>query len=107
MHRVIITRRAEREMRDGALWWASNRSSVQAGRWLAGFEKKLKSLAHSPTRCPFAIEHEDFPYELRELHYGLRRRTTHRAVFSIADDLVIVLAVRHAAQDLLRPDDLA
>src|SRR5687768_11995766 len=98
-YRVIITRRAEREMHDAALWWATNRSAPQAARWLAGLEKKLKSLAKSATRYPLAAEHQKFPYNLREMHYGVRSRITHRAVFTIAADLIIVFSVRHAAQD--------
>jgi plasmid stabilization system protein ParE len=106
MHRVIITRRAEREMHEAALWWATNRSREQAARWLAGLEKKLNTLSKAPTRFPLAAEHEHFPYELRELHYGVRGRITHRAVFTVAEDLVLVLSIRHAAQDELRPEDL-
>jgi plasmid stabilization system protein ParE len=106
MYRAVITRRAEREMHDAALWWATNRSREQATRWLAGLEKRLKTLAKGPSRHPIAAEHRQSPYEIRELHYGLRGRITHRAVFTIAEDLVLVLSVRHAAQDQLRPEDL-
>jgi hypothetical protein len=35
----------------------------------------------------------------------LAGRPTHRAVFTVADDLVLVLAVRHGAQDWLQPED--
>jgi plasmid stabilization system protein ParE len=106
MYRVVITRRAEREMHDAAHWWATNRSPGQAARWLAALEKRLKSLAKAPSRFPLAAEHLQFPYEVRELHYGLRGRITHRAVFTIADDIVLVLSVRHAAQDQLHPEEL-
>ena len=34
------------------------------------------------------------------------RRPTHRIIFTVADDVVLVLAVRHVAQDELQPDDL-
>jgi len=105
--RVIITAHAEADMQDAARWWASERSAEQAGRWLAGLDEKLRSLGDSPQRWPLAPEHRQFPYELRELNYGLGPRRTHRAIFMIADDLVLVLAVRHAAQDRLRPEDLA
>jgi hypothetical protein len=48
-----------------------------------------------PNRFPLAAEHEQFPYELRELHYGVRGRITHRAVFTVAEELVLALSVRH------------
>jgi plasmid stabilization system protein ParE len=40
VYRVIITRRAERDMQGAASWWATERSADQAKRWLAGIEKK-------------------------------------------------------------------
>lgn len=36
--------------------------------------------------------------ELHELHFGLRNKPTHRAVFEIRGDEVIVHSVRHLAQ---------
>jgi plasmid stabilization system protein ParE len=106
MHRVIISIRAEREIQESALWWATNRSAEQASRWLHGLDQKLQSLAEAPTRWPLAAENGQFAYELRELHFGIGRHPTHRAVFTIAEDLVLVLTVRHTAQDELRPEDL-
>ena len=106
-YRVIITRRAEREMQDVARWWAANRSAEQARRWLAGLDEQLRTLADSPMRCPLAAEQAQIPFEIRELHYGLGRRMTHRAVFTIRDDQVLVLTIRHGAQDRLQPEDLA
>jgi plasmid stabilization system protein ParE len=106
-YRVIVTLRAEHNMQDATHWWAAERSGEQAARWLAGLEKRLKSLKRAPARHPLAAENGRFPYELRELHFGLGRRPSHRAVFTIADDLVLVLAVRHMAQDELHPEDLA
>jgi plasmid stabilization system protein ParE len=32
-YRVIVTRRAERDVHDAAEWWATNRSPEQANRW--------------------------------------------------------------------------
>jgi hypothetical protein len=43
--------------------------------------------------------------EIRELHYGLGHRSTHRAVFAMRNDEVIVYTVRHLAQRDLTPDD--
>lgn len=58
-------------------------------------------------RCPLAAEYQLFAYEIREIHFGLGNRPTHRAVFTIAGDLVLVLAVRHAARDELDPSDVS
>jgi hypothetical protein len=46
------------------------------------------------------------PIEIRELAYGLGRKPTHRALFAIRPDAVIVYAIRHTAQADVTPDDL-
>ncbi|MFM8539276.1 MAG: type II toxin-antitoxin system RelE/ParE family toxin [Planctomycetaceae bacterium] len=66
----------------------------------------IASLADQPDRCPKALEDGDFPYPLRELHFGLGSRPTHRAVFTIVHETVVVLTVRHAAQDRLQQSDM-
>ena len=105
-HHVVLTRRADRELEDAADWWAEHRSSHQAAHWYAGFSDAIASLRENPERCPLAPENGRFPYEIRELHYGLGSRPTHRAVFTIRPDMVLVLTIRHAAQAELTEDDL-
>ncbi len=104
---VVITQRAERDIQDAARWWATERSLEQADRWLVRVDEQLRSLSRTPMRCSFAPENGRLPFELRELHCGIGRRPTHRAVFTIADELVLVLAVRHRARDRLKPEDLS
>jgi hypothetical protein len=55
---------------------------------------------------PVAAENGCFPYQIRELHFGLGARPTHRAVFTIRPDIVLVLTIRHAAQSDLAAEDL-
>ena len=103
---VNLAKRAKAELHGNARWWAEHRSQQQAQRWHDGFIDALESLAENPERCPLARENDRFPYELRELHYGLGSRPTHRAVFTIRPDMVLVLSIRHAAQADLAEDDL-
>jgi plasmid stabilization system protein ParE len=93
-------------MQDAAQWWAVERSVDEANFWLGGLYERLQSLATAPRRCPLAAENEQFPFELRELYYGTGSRPTHRAIFIVAADLVLVLAVRHTGQDQLRIDNV-
>ncbi len=102
---VIVTDPARDQLLEIARWWAVNRSSEQAIRWYDGFCESLKSLGELPEIHRFARENDQFKDELREFYYGLTRRT-HRAIFRIDGDIVRVLAVRHLAQDDIRPDDL-
>jgi len=103
---VIIMPEAEQNLWDAAQWWATNRSIAQAQRWYDGFVDMLESLADQPQRCPLARENGDFPYELRELHYGIGSRPTHRALFTVRPDAVVVLSIRHGSQRDVTPDDL-
>lgn len=105
-YRVVFTQRASQEMDAAADWWAAHRSPQQAARWYAGFSDAIFSLFESPERCPLARENGRFPYEMRELHYGLGSHPTHRAVFTVRPDVVLVFAIRHAAQEDLAEDDL-
>lgn len=104
-YRVTLLPRAKQQLLDQAIWWSENRSAEQALLWLDGFEAALASLAHDPERCAVAREDNSFEFVVRELHYGVRGKATHRAVFEIRGDEVIVYSVRHLAQrDLLSGD---
>ena len=105
-YHVTILPRAKSQLLAQAEWWATNRSVDQALRWLAGFEQVLESLSENPDRCSVARENDAFEAVIRELHYGLRNKFTHRAVFEIREDEVIVYAIRHLAQNDLTPNDL-
>jgi plasmid stabilization system protein ParE len=106
IYRLTILPRAKRQLLEQALWWCENRSADQACRWLDGFEQALASLANDPKQCSRARETNAFHFEVRELHYGLQNKATHRAVFEIRSDEVIVYSIRHLAQRDLEADDL-
>ena len=104
--RVVLHDRAKQFLWDARRWWAENRSAEQAEQWNEGFLSALESLDHHPERCPFAPERASFPYEVRELYYGLGDRPTHRALFTIRPEMVYVLTIRHLSQKPVTPDDL-
>ena len=105
-YQIEMLPRAIAELRSIAIWWAEHHSSEQAGRWLIGIEAAIAGLANHPEQHSYAIEADDFPFEVRELHYGVKRRKTHRIVFAIREDVVRVYSVRHLAQDLLNAEDI-
>ena len=102
---VMLSARAELQLVTNALWWAENRSTEQAVRWLDGFQQELKSLGDAPQRCPIAPESDGLPFSVRQLIYGLKGRKTHRAISEVRDEKIIVHAIRHLAQDAMSPDD--
>ena len=103
---VLVTERAHNELDDAYRWWAKHRSSEQANRWYNEFLVALESLADDANRWAVARENDNFPYEIRELHFGLARRPTHRAVFTIRPESVLVLTIQHVSQRELTSDDL-
>lgn len=105
-YRVIFSQQASDELDAAADWWAEHRSEEQARRWYAGFSDAILTLREFAERHALASENDDFSYEIRELHYGLSSRPTHRAVYTIIADNVLILTIRHAAQDRVTPDDV-
>jgi len=106
-YHVVVTPRARIEFYNDAIWWAEHRDVDQAKLWLAGFEQAINSLANRPGRCPAARENEELPFDLRQLTYGIGSKPTHRAVFEIRGEEVIIHGIRHLARRDLTPDDLA
>ena len=106
MARVIITGPAKRDIQVAYDWWAENRSAEQAIRWYVGIHAAIHSLRKMPERCAMAAESDLLTQGIRQLLFGLRRRATHRIVFTIEDSTVVVLRVCHSSQDALSWDDL-
>ena len=104
-YRVIVEPTAEREIRSAAGWMIENASTTVAARWYNGLLKKIDTLHRHPSRCPLAAENDKFPEKIRELLYGRpgKRTHKHRIIFTIRDDAVHVLYVRHTARDELEP----
>jgi plasmid stabilization system protein ParE len=96
---VIIASRAEQEAQANHDWWAKNRSAEQAAHWYDEFLSAALSLEENPDRCALAAESSRFPYEIRQLNFGLSGKRTHRIVFTIRPNTVVVLRVRHLAQE--------
>lgn len=103
--RVVLAERAERDRDAAFAWYAENYSPEFASRWYDGIQLALASLSDEPRRCGIAHEDSKFPFELRELLYG-RRLHKHRLLFTIHEDLVVVLHIRHSSRRDLTVDDL-
>jgi plasmid stabilization system protein ParE len=104
--RVLILPRADDQLVASALWWSEHHSADQASRWLDGFKTGIASLSVDAERLQLAPEDRFFPFEVRQLLYGLKAKKTHRAVFEIRGEEVIVFAVRHLHQRDISPEDV-
>ena len=61
------------------------------------------SLAADPSRSALAAENDRFPYEIRQLNFGIGPKSTHRLLFTVRPGKVVVLRVRHLAQQPIEP----
>ena len=95
---VVITSQAEREAQTNHDWWAANRSAEQAARWYDAFVAATLSLRQNPDRCPPASENGRFPYEIRQINFGAANKPTRRLLYTVGQQEVVILRVRHLAQ---------
>jgi plasmid stabilization system protein ParE len=100
--RVIIEPTARIGIREAIRWKTARGSEGEAARWYNGLERKILSLGAHPLRCPIAAESEKFPEEIRELLHG-SKNSRYRILFTVRDDEVHVLHVRHSAQGEVGP----
>jgi plasmid stabilization system protein ParE len=105
-YEVFVTDKAGGQLLEAARWWAEHRSVKQAKRWYDGFVAAFESLQEKPEHCALARENDNFPVTIRELHYGLASKPTHRAIFVVRPDRVVVYSIRHLAQRDITADDL-
>lgn len=77
------------------------KSPTSAERWRVGFEALIASLSRMPRRYPPAREQAHTSYELRQVLHP-----PYRLLYTIADDIVLVLHVRHAAMDDMGKEEL-
>jgi plasmid stabilization system protein ParE len=103
---VILSSRAEYQLENAFQWWRANRSEEQAVRWFNSFAVALDRLGVNPERWPFAPENSLVIHQLRQFHFGLGKKPSHRAIYTIRPDMVFVLSIRHVAQGPLEADDL-
>lgn len=105
-YEVYVTDKASGQLLEAARWWAEHRSAEQAERWYDGVVNAIDSLKDNPERCALARENDDVPVTIRELYYGLGAKPTHRAIFVVRPDRVVVYSIRHLAQRDVTVDDL-
>ncbi len=83
-----------------SFFWISEQSPEAAHRWYEGLMNMFRSLEKNPFRCPLAPESVFFNEEIRQLIYG-----KYRILFTVKDQVVFVLRVRHGAREYLKPED--
>ncbi len=106
--KLRIADEAITNIKSDADWWSENRSKEQAREWTRAILTQINGLTETAGQCPRSREdgREGFPFTLFDKLVGLGPGNSHRAVFTIRDDTVFVLAVRSNRQDDLSPNDI-
>lgn len=107
MFKVKITEPATADIDEAFAWWSENRSEEQAKRWYEEIQLAIGSLKRMPERCPIVPETKLPIAGVRQLAFGVGPHPTHRIIFVIDADAVVILRVRHHAQDTIGPGDSA
>jgi plasmid stabilization system protein ParE len=97
---VHIEPRTHRDV-DEEYRWIARYSAERAEAWAHGAFAAIFTLEQFPRRCPLAPENSDVDVEIRHLLYG-----EFRILFTVEDEIVHVLHVRHGARRSLTPDEL-
>jgi len=100
-YRVIIQPSAQAEMEEAYLR-VHDHAPLRIAKWYNGLVEAILSLANHPQRCSLAPESDSFDEEIRQLLFG-RRTNVYRILFTIQENTVSVLHVRHAARRFLNP----
>ena len=106
-YRVRVTGPAERDIRGHHRWWSAHRSPSQADRWFAEINRAVQSLATMPLRFRRADEQPLMDADIHQMPVGVGRRATHRIIFGVTGQEVVIYRVRAFAQDRLEFEELA
>lgn len=97
---VFFTQRAEADI-DATLAFMKSHSQQVASKWFAKLADAIEQLENAPERFALCSESDRFPIELRQYNFGVGVKLTHRLVYTIRPNRVVVYAVRHLAQDAI------
>jgi plasmid stabilization system protein ParE len=104
-YRIEISAEAKAELRDAYLWIYQD-SPENAARWRKRILNAIRTLSELPERCEIAPESVDFHQEIRQLLYG-KRPGVYRILFTIVNDTIFIVHIRHAARRFLGESDSA
>lgn len=104
-YRVVVTSRAERDA-DGIYAWLARRSPDGATKWYAAFRKMLRSLEKDPVRHARAPEAASLGLDIQQALFKTRYGHTYRALYEVVGEVVHVIGVRGAGEELVTLDDV-
>jgi len=99
-YRLVYTQSAITELHDVHQFIHAD-SPHNAATWRAKLVSAAETLRSSPRRCALAPESSFSSDEARQLIFG-----NYRVVFTIDDDCIVILHIRHTARATMTADEL-
>ncbi|SKB12935.1 conserved hypothetical protein [Planktothrix sp. PCC 11201] len=93
---VKLTQNAKLEI-ESAYLWLKNLNHNYADQWFRDLMNTIATLQYKPKRFALARENDDFPEEIRQIIYG-KSRNKYRIIFTIRENIVYIIYLRHSAQ---------
>jgi plasmid stabilization system protein ParE len=103
-YKLVVSARAEQDRDRAFEWYSANYSPEYAVRWYEVISKAMLSIVQNPQLCHRARENQSVSFDLYEVLFG-KRRSKHRILFTLEDDAVVILHIRHSARRDLTEDD--
>ncbi len=104
-YKLVYTNRAIRDLH-AATDWIARRAPKAAENWFLGFIASLERLKVDAHVFGLAPENENVQPEIRQLIYRTKSRRSNRALYTIRDETVVILAIRRPGQELLTVEEL-
>ncbi|HLQ46149.1 MAG TPA: type II toxin-antitoxin system RelE/ParE family toxin [Planctomycetaceae bacterium] len=103
--RVLMEPRAKSQFMQ-IVRWLCRRTTEGAARWIDAFEQMIDDLEDHADNCGLAEENSLVSREIRETRFKTKHGRTYRAVFTILNGQVRILAIRGPGQAPLKRRDL-
>ncbi len=98
--RVEISAEAELDSIAILKWLVAQHAGEAGLRWFLSMDRAIAFLSTFPERCPLAPEDSSLSLGIRQLFYG-RHPHVYRILFTIKDDTVYILHIRHGRRERL------
>jgi plasmid stabilization system protein ParE len=104
-YQLRYTATAATELR-AATDWIAERAPETAERWFEGFVELLATLRVNALAHGLAPEDSLVTVEVRQIIYRTASRRFNRALYTVADNTVVILGIRRPGQRLLTKRDV-
>lgn len=98
---IKIAQQALDDIERNATWWATNYDVRHADNWSQKFHEEILRLAVLPASRTLAVEDPELSFNLRCFYFR-----GYRALFTISEDVVYVVAVNWEQQQPVEPNEI-